>query len=66
MSAARPSRTNLWRGLTIGVALVLWITPPPDGLTVQAWRLFILFAAAIFSNSRAWERYRKTSFKYSV
>src|SRR4029453_17703327 len=25
----------------------LWVTPPPDGLNLQAWRLFALFAAAI-------------------
>jgi DASS family divalent anion:Na+ symporter len=29
------------------LGLLLWSWPPPDGLTVQAWRLFALFATAI-------------------
>ena len=29
--------------------LVMWFVPPPDGLTLQAWRLFAVFAAAIAS-----------------
>ena len=28
-------------------ALGLWFVPPPEGLTLQAWRLFAVFAAAI-------------------
>ena len=28
---------------------VLWWTPPPDGLAVQPWRLFAIFATAIVS-----------------
>jgi DASS family divalent anion:Na+ symporter len=31
--------------LTLGI----WFVPPPDGLSVQAWRLFAIFAGAIFS-----------------
>ncbi len=27
--------------------LAIWFTPPPQGLTVQAWRLFAIFAGAI-------------------
>ena len=27
--------------------LAMWFTPPPQGLTVQAWRLFAIFAGAI-------------------
>ncbi len=30
-------------------ALAMWFVPPPDGLTLQAWRLFAVFAAAIAS-----------------
>ena len=37
------------RAATVGVALVLWFTPPPDGLTQQAWRLFAIFAAALIA-----------------
>jgi DASS family divalent anion:Na+ symporter len=34
---------------TAALAIGIWITPPPDGLNVDAWRLFAIFAAAIFS-----------------
>ena len=37
------------RAVTIGTAVVLWLTPPPDGLTLQAWRLFAIFAAALIA-----------------
>ena len=30
-----------------GAAVALWFTPPPEGLTVDAWRIFAIFAAAI-------------------
>ena len=33
--------------IVLGAAL--WWTPPPDGLTLQAWRLFAIFVTAIFS-----------------
>ena len=32
---------------TVLIAAGIWVTPPPDGLTVDAWRLFAIFAAAI-------------------
>ena len=35
------------RAVTIGIAVVLWFIPPPDGLSVQAWRLFAIFAASL-------------------
>jgi DASS family divalent anion:Na+ symporter len=31
------------------LALTLWFTPPPEGLSLPAWHLFALFAAAIVS-----------------
>ena len=32
----------------IALAVIgMWFTPPPEGLTVQAWRLFVIFAGAI-------------------
>ena len=37
------------RAATIGIALVIWFTPPPDGLTLQAWRLFAIFAASLIA-----------------
>jgi DASS family divalent anion:Na+ symporter len=29
------------------VVIGMWFAPPPQGLTVQAWRLFVIFAGAI-------------------
>ena len=50
MSAARTSASvRLARLATVGLALVIWLVPPPEGLTVPAWHLFALFVAAIFS-----------------
>jgi len=34
---------------TLALTLGLWFWPVPDGLTLPAWRLFALFAGAIFS-----------------
>lgn len=31
----------------LGFALVLWFTPPPEGLSVQAWHLFAIFVSTI-------------------
>jgi DASS family divalent anion:Na+ symporter len=42
-------RTLIARLATLGLAAALWWSPPPAELTVQTWRLFALFAAAIFS-----------------
>ena len=47
MTSAR--RTLLMRLVAIGFPLVMWFVPPPEGLGVDAWRLFAIFAAAIFS-----------------
>ncbi|HEX5070657.1 MAG TPA: DASS family sodium-coupled anion symporter [Vicinamibacterales bacterium] len=32
-----------------GLAVAIWFVPPPEGLTIEAWRLFGIFAAAIAS-----------------
>ena len=42
-------RALVARAATVGVAAVLWFTPPPDGLALQAWRLFAIFAAALIA-----------------
>ncbi|PYN83849.1 MAG: hypothetical protein DMD87_29585, partial [Candidatus Rokuibacteriota bacterium] len=42
-------RALLGRPATFALALGLWFTPIPSGLTSQAWHLFAIFAAAIFS-----------------
>ena len=50
MSAkGRERRRLLARVATFALALGLWFTPIPAGLTSQAWHLFAVFAAAIFS-----------------
>ncbi len=47
MSAARPSSpVTLARLAAVALAVVIWFVPPPEGLTVPAWRLFALFVAA--------------------
>jgi DASS family divalent anion:Na+ symporter len=46
---ANPNRTRLVRAAVIGVAVLLWFIPPPEGLTTDAWRVFAVFAAAILS-----------------
>ncbi len=35
--------------LTVVLAFGLWFSAPPEGLSLPAWRLFAIFAAAIFS-----------------
>lgn len=35
--------------ITIALALGIWFAPVPSGLTKEAWQLFAVFAAAIFS-----------------
>jgi divalent anion:Na+ symporter, DASS family len=37
------------QALSIGLALGIWFAPVPAGLTREAWHLFAVFAAAIFS-----------------
>ena len=42
-------RTLLKQGATFAVALGIWLTPIPAGLTPEAWHLFAIFASAILS-----------------
>jgi len=49
MSAPESRSTWIARGLTAALGMLIWLVPPPEGLTVPAWRLFAIFAAAIFS-----------------
>ena len=51
---------RLWSTLTwrrtvvLLIALTGWFMPPPDGLTQQAWHLFVIFAggiAAVITNA---------------
>jgi divalent anion:Na+ symporter, DASS family len=42
-------RTQAARAATILIAAALWWMPPPDGLSLQAWRLFAIFGATILA-----------------
>jgi divalent anion:Na+ symporter, DASS family len=42
-------RTIVAQVVTMVLVAVLWLWPPPEGLTLQAWRLFAIFSAAIFA-----------------
>lgn len=44
-----PTRRQLARTAVVALWAVLWWASPPADLSVQAWRLFAIFAAAIFS-----------------
>lgn len=48
-SAIPTRRTRIARAITLAVALAIWFVPPPGDLSVQAWHLFAIFAATIFS-----------------
>ncbi|MCB1112375.1 MAG: anion permease [Chlamydiia bacterium] len=39
---------NILLGLTLLVGIALWFTPPPEGVSQQAWQLFSIFIATIF------------------
>ncbi len=43
------TRVAVLRTAMVASAVGLWFVPPPEGLTADAWRLFIIFAAAIVS-----------------
>ena len=47
MARAQLRRVNTKRGVRLAIAAVLWWWPPPEGLTLEAWRLFVIVAAAI-------------------
>src|SRR6476620_9473167 len=42
-------RTRIARVVALAVALAIWFIPPPGDLTAQAWHLFAIFFATIFS-----------------
>jgi divalent anion:Na+ symporter, DASS family len=48
-AAGGARRIGVARAATLVLALGLWFTPVPAGLTPQAWHLFALFVSAIFS-----------------
>ena len=49
MTAPGRRRTLFTRIATAALLVVLWWSPPPAGLTGQAWHLFAIFAVAILS-----------------
>src|SRR6202795_3386661 len=48
-SATTSLRSLLKQGLSFALAFGIWFFPIPAGLTREAWHLFAVFAAAIFS-----------------
>ena len=42
-------RTLVAQATTAVLMAAIWWTTPPEGLTLQAWRLFAVFAGAIFA-----------------
>ena len=42
-------RVHLKRAFPFALAASIWFTPPPAGLTIQAWHLFAVFVSAILS-----------------
>jgi len=48
-TAATHRRTRFTQIAVVAAAVVLWFVPAPDGLALPAWRLFVVFAAAIAS-----------------
>src|SRR4051812_12470937 len=44
-----PKPKRLARVITVGIAVGIWVVPPPGTLTAQAWHLFAIFAATILS-----------------
>jgi divalent anion:Na+ symporter, DASS family len=50
MSQAQPKITRyLQAGAPFALAIAIWFSPIPEGLTQEAWHLFAIFAAAIFA-----------------
>src|SRR4249920_845256 len=50
MTAAASGPLRLVKqALPFALALGIWFTPIPSGLTSEAWHLFAIFSAAIFS-----------------
>ena len=50
MKATKPRlQINFKIVASFALALGIWFIPVPEGLTIEAWHLFAIFAAAIFS-----------------
>ncbi len=50
MTGAGSGRRRLFiQAAIFAGAAVVWFTPAPEGLTASAWRLFVLFAAAVMA-----------------
>src|SRR5688572_1183803 len=46
--AAESKGPNLWRLLSVvGLGVILWFIPPPEGLEPQAWHLLAIFVATV-------------------
>src|SRR5262249_10417906 len=49
IATATGGRRLLTRIAVVAIAVAMWFVPAPDGLALPAWRLFVVFAAAIAS-----------------
>jgi divalent anion:Na+ symporter, DASS family len=49
VTAANAGSSWIPKLAVLALAAAIWIIPPPEGLTVPAWRLFAIFIAAIAS-----------------
>ncbi|WP_457595788.1 DASS family sodium-coupled anion symporter [Hydrogenimonas sp.] len=45
----RHTRNLLLWAVTLAIGLLLWFVPPPEGLSLAAWRLFAIFFTTIFA-----------------
>lgn len=46
-AAPPPSKRFVAWGIPLAVGLALWFSPTPEGLSVEAWHMFAIFAATI-------------------
>jgi DASS family divalent anion:Na+ symporter len=47
MTGGSPRSNGIRLGVAIGVGVVIWFAPAPEGVTPEAWHLFAIFVATI-------------------
>ncbi len=47
MIEGSPRSAGLRLGAAVGVGVVIWFAPSPEGVTADAWHLFAIFIATI-------------------
>jgi len=48
-NSAPPPGVRIKRAVAVGLAVLVWLVPPPGDLSPQAWHLFAIFGATIMS-----------------